>query len=235
MALAPCASGANIGSSVLLGVVMATRRDGVYVYATWVAKQLGGDACRWKLWFRAQHQYNKRPSDFDLATWAAEHDAMVQETAESLRAGGYEVFLEEQNTFSLRNKQDVVFAGRPDIVAVKNGHALVVDCKTGRARHSDTMQVMLYMLVLPHTHMRCKGVELRGEVRYKHTDPVPIPADGIHDEFRQMFRDLMSLASGNEEPPKHPSFGECSFCDITAADCPERVDEEQIEVETDLY
>ncbi len=214
---------------------MATRRDNVYVHATWVAKLLGGDACRWKLWFRAQHQYEKGPSDFDLATWAAEHDAMVHDTAESLRAGGYEVFLEQQNAFRLHNKHGVVLAGCPDIVGVKNGEALVIDYKTGRPRRSDTMQVILYMLVLPFTHPRCQDGELRGEVRYKDAPAVPIPPNAVHDELRQLFRDLMAIAAGNEEPPKHPSFRECSFCDITAADCPERVDEEQIEVETDLY
>ena len=189
---------------------MATRRANAYVYATWITKLLAGeDSCRWKLWFRAHYAYDKKPSDFDLTKWATAHDQMVQETAESLRNGDYSVFLEDQNTFRLRNKEGVMLAGRPDILAVREDEVIVVDCKTGKERNSDKIQVMLYMLVLPHALLRCEGKRLVGEVRYKHTGLVRIPPDAIGDEFRQLFREIMTVASGDKEPPRHPSAREC--------------------------
>ncbi len=203
---------------------MPQPRDGPYIWVTWLSKLLAGDAhCEWALWFRTHHTYDKqRDETFDLTGWAARHGELVRQTAEELRAAGYQVFVEDQNRFTLKGKA-ATLGGKPDIVAVRENEALVVDCKTGGRRASDALQVLVYMLVLPIVHTACNGKRVAGEVRY--TDhAIPIAADDLTPELQALIRATIERAGGAEPTPRVPSYAECSFCDITAADCPERID-----------
>ncbi len=205
---------------------MAQPREGPYIWVTWLSKLLAGEAhCEWALWFKAHHKYDKRLDErFDLASWAARHAELVRTRAEGLRAAGYKVFVEDQNKFALEGKA-VTLGGKPDIVAVKGDDALVVDCKTGTPRSADALQVLVYMLVLPIRNAACKGKRLAGEVRY--TDhAIPIAPEEFTAELRALILSMMKRASGAAPTLRVPSYNECSFCDITAADCPERVEAE---------
>ena len=203
---------------------MATRRDEPYVWVTWITKLLAGEAnCAWAAWFRAHHTYQRLPSDFDLAAWTADHAAMVRATAEALRQDGMEVFIEGQNAFKLRGSDGTVLAGKPDIVAVGGDRALVIDCKTGQPRMADHFQVMVYMLILPLTHRACRDMSIEGQLRYR-DNTVKVPASKITTELRGLFRETMHDVGGNDPLPRVPSWDECRFCDIGAADCPQRVE-----------
>jgi hypothetical protein len=203
--------------------MMAKARDEPYIWVTWLTKLLAGEAhCEWALWFRAHNTYAKSPGDFDLAAWAALHGEMVRERADALRAQDYEVFLEEQNKFTLRGRAATV-GGKPDIVAVKQHDALVIDCKTGAPRNSDSLQVLTYMRILPHVHRACKGKTLSGEVRYN-DHAVSISPDKLTEDMTRLIRRVIERSAADEPSPKVPSFGECRFCDITSVDCPERID-----------
>ena len=129
---------------------------------------MAGEAhCDWAAWFRAHHTYDRLPSDFDLATWTAEHTTLVRERCNELKTQGFKVLIESQNAFKLRGSKGVVLAGKPDLVAVRDDETLVVDCKTGSPKNSDHFQVLIYMVVLPLTHPACRGRTLEGELQYR--------------------------------------------------------------------
>jgi len=137
---------------------VATPRNGSYIWVTWITGLLSGDRhCLWSAWYRAHFKgYERRPTSFDLAAWTANHAEMVRARADALRADGYQVYVEDQNKFTLRGRA-ATLGGVPDLVAVRDTssdgrEALVVDCKSGRQRNSDFFQVLTYMLVLPLTH-----------------------------------------------------------------------------------
>ncbi len=216
---------------------MTVKRDGAYIWVTWITSLMAADRhCGWSAWFRAHHQgYEKVPSDFDLAAWKAAHGEMVRARADELRAQGYAVFVEDQNKFSLKGRT-ATLGGVADLVAVRDGEGLVVDCKSGQRRDSDAFQVLTYMLVLPLTHAACKGVSLAGEVQYR-DGRLAIPAEKLDAETKALITATIERVGGDEPLPRVPSVAECRFCDIGAADCPERVDEAQrVEVvRTDLF
>jgi hypothetical protein len=109
-----------------------------------------------------------------------------------------------------------------------------VDCKTGKERHSDKLQVLIYMLVLPISHEACEGVPVRGEVQYT-SNRVPIGADGVGDEFRESFREALQRIGGLAELQRVPSRSECRFCDISAGNCPERLEGPAGTASTNLF
>ena len=214
---------------------MAEPRSSTYVWVTWLTKQMAGEeSCRWKLWFRANHSYAKLPSDFDLARWTAEHTQLLHARAAELRAQGHAVYLEGQNEFKLKGAGGATLAGKADIVAVKGDDAFVIDCKTGKERTSDKLQVLTYMVALPASVAHCRGRRLSGEVQYR-DDAVAITASEVDDRFRAMLKEYMAVAAAAEAPPKAPSASECAWCDVTAADCPDRVDEALKVTPTDLF
>ncbi len=214
---------------------MSAPRSNPYVYVTWLTKQMAGEeSCRWKLWFKAHNTYAKAPSDFDLARWTAEHTQVLHARADELREQGYAVYLEGQNDFKLKGANGATLSGKADIVAVKGDDSLVVDCKTGKERTSDKLQVLTYMLALPASVAHCRGRQLRGEVQYG-DGAVAIAAAEVDDAFRQMVKECMDVAAAPQAPPKAASASECRWCDVTAADCPERVDEALRVTPTDLF
>jgi hypothetical protein len=203
---------------------MPTPRVAPYVWVTWISRLLAGDAhCAWAAWFRAHHTYDRRPSDFDAAKWAGEHTAMVREQVEALQQASYAVSVEDQNTFRLQGQLGVTLGGKPDIVAWRDGEVRVVECKTGQPRHADTLQVMIYMLVLPYAQPLWRGRALTGRVYYQ-TGSVEVPVEALDSGFRTRFRELMAQVGGNAALARVPSFNECRFCDIGSLDCPERID-----------
>ena len=210
---------------------MTTRRDGSYIWVTWITGLLAADKqCEWSAWFRAHFQdFAKVPSDFNLSAWKAAHGEMVRTRAEALRGGGWDVYVEDQNKFTLPGSA-ATLGGVADIVAVHDADGLVVDCKSGKQRDSDSMQVLTYMRVLPVTHAACKDVRLAGEVQYRETS-LRIEPEQLTDELKALMRGLIERVGGDAPARKVPSFSECRFCDITSADCPEKI-EQALRVQT---
>ncbi len=216
---------------------MTEPRSSSYIWVTWITGLLAADKhCEWAAWFRAHYQgYAKVPSDFDLAAWKAAHGDMVRKRAEELRAAGYGVYVEDQNKFSLKGRA-ATLGGVADLVAVREGDGLVIDCKSGQRRDSDAFQVLTYMLALPLTHQACRGVRLGGEVQYRDSR-LAIAPEKLTGELKGLILRTIESVGGEAPLPRVPSLSECRFCDITAADCPERIEEAQrVEVvETDLF
>ena len=206
---------------------MAQKRRSPYIWVTWAAKLLTGDAsCEWSSWFRSQHEswsWTKRPSDFDQAGWMLRHTAFVNRLREEWEDEGHVVTTEAQNAFTLRGSA-AALAGKPDLVAVRDGVGTVIDTKTGKPSPSHSAQVMLYQYALPRALDRYRGMEIKGQVAYPdHT--VDIPAEAVDEEFILSLRELIQRLTAETPARRVPSALECRFCDITAQDCPERVED----------
>jgi len=205
---------------------MKEERPSPYIWVTWVSKLLAGDnQCEWAAWFRSHYKYDKQPSDFDTAKWTAEHNELLHKRRDELKAEGFTVYTEDQNSFRIEGKTGITVSGKADIVAIKDDEARVEDCKTGSPSTSDQMQVLIYMLSLPLATTHCKGLTLEGRVAYKDSF-VDVPSSKIDEGLKQLFKQLVLKVGGLEELIKIPSWRECHFCNISKADCPEKIDTE---------
>ena len=204
---------------------MLQRREHPYIWTTWLPRLLTGEnSCEWAIWFKAHHQsWERVPSDFDQAKWMLDHTALVNERIKNWTVGGFEVDVEAQNRFELRGKT-ATLAGRPDIIAHREDEAVIVDAKTGHDSPSHAVQVMIYLYAVPKALQWHRGRKLRGQVTYRdHT--VRIPAEAVDDAFIENLGALIRRLSDNEPTRRVPSRQECRFCDIAAAECPERIEE----------
>lgn len=193
----------------------------------------GEQSCGWAAWFRAHYSdFARRERDGDLIGWTARHNELLKKRADELRSQGYTVYVEDQNKFNLKGSSGTV-GGKPDIVAVRDSDAVVVECKSGRKRDSDHFQLQLYMLVLPLTHDACKGLQqLRGELEYPDG---PVQVDTVPSRIAKLIYSTIREVCGPDPLPKAPSFQECRFCDLTKADCPERIEAQERVVTTEAF
>ena len=203
---------------------MPQPREHPYIWATWLAKLLPDEAhCQWAGWFRAHYQdWTRPPSDFDNAKWMLDHTALLNRERDSRESLGYTVHVENQNSFRLRGRY-ATLAGKPDIIAVKNNDAVIIDAKTARASPHHTVQVMLYQYVVPKALDHYRGMEFRGHVAYPQSN-VGIPASRIDKSFVDSLGTMIRRLAADTPARKVPSFAKCRFCDITGADRPERVE-----------
>ena len=204
---------------------MARPRESPYLWTTWLARLLTGEAsCEWATWFRANYQdWARPPSDFDSARWMLEHTALVNRARESREQLGYTVYTENQNSFRLKGKV-ATLAGKPDLIAVKGQDAVIIDAKTGRPSPHHSVQVLTYMYAVPRALDRYRGMEFRGHVIYPDGN-VQIPVSGVDRKFVERLGSLIRRLADETPARKVPSASECRWCDITAADCPERAEE----------
>ena len=214
------------------------RRTGPYIWVTWLTRLLAGEAsCEWAAWFRAQHEgwsWSRTPSDFDQSQWLMNHTAQLNQRREEWERQGYTVFTEGQNGFNLRGST-ATLAGKPDLIAKRRDDATIIDVKTGRPNPSHSIQVMLYQYAIPRSFSQYNGMSFSGQVAYP-DHVVDIPADAVNAEFINKMGQLIRRLSSQVPARKVPSRSECAFCDITLADCPERiVDESSVQGVTDDF
>jgi CRISPR/Cas system-associated exonuclease Cas4 (RecB family) len=191
-----------------------------YVWVSWITKLLSGeDRCWWKAWYKARHKYAKVPDDPGreefFAEWTATHDAIVEKRAARLRDAGWVVRCEEDAEFKLAGA-GADLAGKPDLVAVRDGMALVIDAKSGKRRRSDHWQVLVYLFGLGLSW--CKGLSLEGEVAYRDGEE---PVEELTHQKKQAIAEAVRAVSSDSEPARAPSARECRYCDVAA--CPDRV------------
>ena len=90
------------------------------------------------------------------------------------------------------------------------------------------VQVMLYMYAVPRAIGQHRDVIFNGQVAY--TDhAVDIPAEAVDEEFIERLAQLVRRLASDAPARRVPSPGECRFCPITAADCPDRAAEDGFE------
>ncbi|MDV2989776.1 MAG: PD-(D/E)XK nuclease family protein [Dehalogenimonas sp.] len=180
--------------------------------------------CHWSAWFRAHcTEYEKAPSDFKQAAWMVAHNQGLDELCRR-QAGITAMFKEEQNQFKVSRKGGLTISGKPDLITLEEGGLTTVyDVKTGAPRHSDLIQVMLYMLLLPYGSPLYRGKSLKGCVVYRNAESSDIPAAAVDTEFQQRVTYFLDLLSAEKPPRRSPSHSECRYCELTSADCPERL------------
>lgn len=205
----------------------ATRRAGKpYIYATWVAKLLGGHQCLWSAWFRAHFKHQKfEESAADLVKWNRDHTKLMAARQRALEAEGWTCVVEDDNSFKLEG-QTAVVAGKPDLIAFKGDEVRIVDGKTGRERDSDLWQVLLYLWAFQKVRPDLADKTLSGEVCYR-ADIVTLTPDDIAGEKLDRMLQVIKVVGGDDAPPKKPTRAECRMCTIGPRDCPERVGETQ--------
>jgi len=203
---------------------MAKKRESPYVWATWLTRLLVGEhCCEWGAWFKTHHasgSFDRVPDTFDRAAWQVAHTNRLREVRARLEAAGKAVFVESQNSFVLRGAT-AALGGKPDIIAVQGGSGTIIDIKTGKSSPAHTAQVVLYMYAVPKVLQQYKGMKLDGKVVYNDRE-VEIPAAAVNEVFVQNLGGLIRRLAAPLPPPKIANSVECGFCDITAADCPER-------------
>ena len=206
------------------------RANGPYVWVTWLTKLLVGEnSCEWAVWFKAQHEgwsWNRIPTTYDHATWQIGHTARVSECRQRWEEQGHAVFTESQNSFVLYGRS-AALGGRPDLIAWKGNSGTVIDIKTGQPSPSHSVQVMLYMYAIPKALGQYSGVTFTGRVSYPDHD-IDIPSSAIDDSFVDTLAQLMVRVATVTPARKVPSRAECTFCNITREDCPERTADDDI-------
>ena len=204
---------------------LAQRREHPYIWATWLPRLLTGEnSCEWAVWFKAHHQnWAKVPSEFNQAEWRLNHTALLNKRIANWKHGGFDVNIEGQNSFQLQGTS-ATLAGKPDLITQRDGQAVIVDAKTGQDSPSHVVQVMIYLYAIPRALERYRTLKLRGQATYlDHT--VRIPAEAVDDQFIRNLGTLIRRLAAEQQAARVPSAQECRFCDITSADCPERLDE----------
>ena len=205
---------------------MAQRREHPYVWATWLTKLLTGEnSCKWAIWFKAHYQDWPKPhSDFDQAHWLLDHTALLNEQKAHWEASGYNVYAEKQNSFRLR-WQSATLAGRLDLIVVNADHARIIDVKHGREQPWHAVQIMIYQYAIPRALPQYRLTSLAGEVVYP-THTTRVPRGALPGHFVHNLGSVIRRLGADQPPARVPSRPECRFCDITAADCPDRVDDD---------
>ena len=205
---------------------MPQRRDFPYIWATWLPRLLTGEnSCEWAVWFKAHYQdWDRVPSDFNQTDWLVRHTSMLNEQKAQWEDRGHDVYVENQNTFRLQG-ETAVLAGKPDLVVVHDDDARIVDVKSGKEQPSHRVQLMIYMYALPRALEQYQHAKLAGQVVYP-TRTARVPMGSLHTQFKTDLGALIRRIAADQPAARVPSEHECRFCDITAEDCPARVNDD---------
>ena len=151
-----------------------------------------------------------------------EHTALVNQERDSLERLSYHVYTENQNLFRLRGSTATI-AGKPDLIGEKHNDILISDAKTGLPSPSHQAQVRIYQYAVPETLQRFQGKGARSQVRYPDSY-VGSPTSAVNPEFIRNMSFLIRRLAADEPARRVPSPHKCRFCDISAEDCPLRID-----------
>ena len=109
------------------------------------------------------------------------------------------------------------------MITQRDYDAVIVDVKTGHESASHVVQVMIYLYAIPRAIERYRTLKIRGQVTYEdHT--IRIPPEAVNERFIQNLGALIRRLADGRPTKRVPSPQECRFGDISAADCPARID-----------
>ena len=202
---------------------MTKRREFPYIWTTWLPNLLTGESsCEWAGWFKANHQKWAKPhSNFNQAEWLLNHTALLKKQRTIWKDKGYDVLVEGQNSFTLKGKT-ATLGGKPDLIAVRNNEAVIVDTKSGAEKPSHLIQVMIYIYAIPRALRQYRDLNITGRVVYQ-DNSVLVPSECETPEFPAMMGSAIKRLAAQTPPARVPSLYECRFCDIL--ECPDRFDD----------
>ena len=204
-----------------------TRTTGPRISPAWLAELLSGETrCQWASWFKTHHEDWKTVEMPDLSgvDWRVQYTYQLNDCIKRYEEQGYTVSNGEPNAYTL-NVGEAVISGRPDVIATKGSDCIVIDFPKGRPNRSHAFQVITHMYALPRSLKRLRGMSPRGQLAYWQ-ELVDIPSDSLDRGFiENLHRQAQPLAAG-QPLARVPSPDECWTCDITAADCPQRMEDD---------
>ena len=101
---------------------------------------------------------------------------------------------------------------------------VICDAKTGQESASHIAQAQLYMYLLPKAPGgRWRGVKFKGVVVYADGSERHISSDSVDDAFVSRLAEFMRKMTSDMPPRRVPSLAGCGWCELTSADCPDRV------------
>lgn len=218
---------------------MAKLKNGLpRTWVTWITGLLSGEEhCEFKGWFKSRYTYDKLDDSLD-PEWMATHSAMVHKRASELRDEDFTVRVEHQNNF-VKKGQTAILAGKPDIIAKKPGEILISDEKSGKRKDAHWWQVAIYLGFIRNTlgvDELPTGTDVMGELIYREGAPVYIALSDVTTEKKNLIIQRMLTIGLAFSPAKTPSESECRFCNISKADCPERMtDPDTVIIETNDF
>jgi len=197
----------------------ATPRREPFIWVSWLAKVMTSHSiCEWQYWFQTHNKLiTKHPSTFDSVTWQIGHTRLLSEVKRELSTAGLRSMTEFGCEFRVPGVAAKI-SGKTDCLVNDGSNVMIYDCKTGKPRDSDRVQVMIYMYGLS-TYQRFASSRIRGTVVYR-DERVEIPY--LPDTFGSdlsYFADLLA----EDTPPERQPGQNCEFCNIAEVDCPERV------------
>lgn len=198
--------------------VPALPRTKPYIHATWLAKIMSGTVtCQWQYWFQTHNRLiEKQPSTFDMVGWQMDHTRLRTEVRQSLTARGVRTHAEVEIKFRVP-EHDTVVSGKIDCLAIDGSRVKIYDCKTGKPRDSDQVQVMLYMFGLS-TYAKFAQSRIEGMVIYRDQRlEIPYLREGFADDIAY----YVALLDGDQPLAREPGR-DCEFCNITFSDCFDR-------------
>ncbi len=199
---------------------MRRKREKPFIWPSWITKLIAGeDHCHWKSWLKSHYQYyDKTPSTFDSAMWNVKHTTLLRSRVDVLTGMGHRVLIEDQNSAKLdycSNAGDnCVISFKPDILAFGqepafSGHgdvgivefAEIADAKSGKPKTSDSVQLWLYMILLPLAVPDYANTKFSGCVVYKEGVPnVDYPSTGARiDHFSRLGEEQVPTRSHNSD------------------------------------
>ena len=116
-------------------------------------------------------------------------------------------------------------AGKPDLIGEKTHEILISDAKTGKSQPLPPGPGPDLPVRNPKGAPKVsKTSRARGQVRYPDCH-VGSPASSVTPDFVANFSSLIRRLAADVPARRVPSAQECRYCDITKADCPDRMED----------
>jgi len=191
-------------------------------WVTHLAKVLVGEQpCLLQPWLAGRFVLPKT-SGSAIAAWKVQHTELLQKVIAERQTAGWTCRVE---SFFRVPGQHAVVSGKCDLILQqKDKRPRIVDAKSGKPKDSDTMQVLIEMVLIPMA-WKAPVMQFEGEVVYGSGSGIvlePREAEALKPRLFSMIKQLATM----ERPRPAPSRDSCLFCDVPDADCGERWKEE---------
>lgn len=201
---------------------MTTPRPGLpEFWVTGLAKLLVGEnPCHFEAWIKGHFRIDKLPRDESKITeWKMAHTEQLSAAIQRCKDDGWKCQVERY--FRVQGETGIM-AGKADLVTQRaDAHPIVRDIKSGKPRDSDAAQVMIYIVALPIA-WSVPTMRFEGEVIYP-THTLPVRYEDAQALKPRLFS-LLRLLGSKERTDASPSESGCKWCDVSKADCPDRLE-----------